>query len=418
MARTRAAIRSGDTAESEEIQRDRQLFEHATTCEQLAPMMEKYHIRVSFSSNPAAKLHRVKAQLRRLLPTQIQPASTSAAAPSAPHDAAQPDHLQQQPSEQQSEQQQATESPAEPPATTAHPPTCSPACIPATPQRRSPDAYTLSVEASNSVLQAKLSSAETLLNEQKAVILELQARAAAGADAATPRDPERQRPDRQSSPTPPRSTAQSPHTCTASFVFENVPGIVAGMRPCDAQPHIMSVLTHTLYIADADVKSFSIKRVSRAGVEKPVVVVQVLHSSLLSDILANKTAERLGPASSLHIYVHQQPSWRPGALRMHQLRRQSQRSSVRHEQQQQQPQHSEAAKQTDAPATRPEAASVFVDAEQQADSAARSAPASPPATPAPTPQNSHHLSPVAPAFVPSRSPHVAPAARTPAQPAA
>ena len=60
MARTSEVIRSGDVAESEEIQQERQILEHATCREQLAPTMKKYHTRVSFSSNAAEELHRVK----------------------------------------------------------------------------------------------------------------------------------------------------------------------------------------------------------------------------------------------------------------------------------------------------------------------------------------------------------------------
>lgn len=193
------------------------------------------------------------------------------------------------------------------------------------PRRDSMDARIMSQDACIHALEAELLTIKAKLIASQALIADLQVRLPVGSEL-TKQGPPHPDADQQLASQTPISRTSPHHQCSARFVFENVPGIVAGMRPCDALPIIVTFLTTRLRIASVSQSSLVIARVSKAGTQRPVVVVQVTKSLLLSDILASKTSAMMGPSCNVHIYPDQPLRLRPGQLGIHQQRTKTQRT--------------------------------------------------------------------------------------------
>lgn len=276
----------------------------ATSCDELADLKRKYLVQVGSGSN-AARLQRVKAQLRRALPTLGAQAAAQHATQAAP----------QLPPLPPPAQPQSSPSPVakalQPPASSAH--------RVAAPQR-SHDADTTALSAMRIQLElAQLDNSElkgrvAALQEHISQIREPTARDS-GHDA--PQPAHRVQPE----------LPCAPQFCDVAMVFQGVPGVVAGMGTCAAQARIAEVLSNTLQIPDVQVRSYTIMRVSKSDVQKPVVLVQVHERTLLSSIFANKTAARMGRSCPVHIFISQPPGIRPGAASTMQQRRRSRRDN-------------------------------------------------------------------------------------------
>ena len=263
------------------------------------------------------------------------------------------------------------------------------------PQRDSTDARCMSQDACIRALETELLSIKSKLIASKALIADLQVRLPVGPELTTQGPPHPDADQHLASQTPfPRTSPH--HQCSARFVFENVPGIVAGMRPCDALPIIITFLTTRLHIASVSQSSLVIARVSKAGTQRPVVVIQVTKSLLLSDILASKTSAMMGPSCNVHIYPDQPLRLRPGQLGTHQKRTKTQRTPAMPESQ---PKTVE---------TLTEVADLVAESVRRT-VAGLSLKANPRGSPATLPRapillTNSPLSPLAPVFVPSPSP--------------
>jgi len=351
--------------ESAELSQERKLVKDAGSISELAPLTKKYSIQVG-SGTTVDRLRRIKAQLRRCLPPDptTTAASPSAAAHTAPPSATQTQQQPVQPTQphqplqpcqhQQRQNKQRQPLDAAPSAETAASPIPPPACVspPLQGSTNVPDLAAL--RASHGVLLKKFCSSHGIISGkastisyQEGVIADLQARLAMASDAATrdahsppaaraaeagnsaAQDVDSPPTEQQSSPTPPPCppTTSTP-PCIASLVFEGVPGLRGGMQKQEAKEVLVDFITSRLAIKSVTDDSIIIKRVSNATSLKPVVVVQVVERRLLSGIIANKSAARLGPSCPVHIYQHLHADVRAGALAQNQQRSKSQRPAA------------------------------------------------------------------------------------------